>query len=253
MNNKISVFIITFNEEKIIAKCLEKLSWADEIVVVDSGSTDKTVEICKQFNAKVIYNKFENFGIQKQFALQQTKNQWVLSLDADEVLSDKLILEIQNLKFSNDIKAYQIKRNHVFMNKIFKYGNESNRLILRLFNKSFGKFTQQEVHEYIEIEGKIARLHNPFMHFSYPTINLYINKLNLYTSFYANNQVKVRRFSNIKIILKINFEFVKQYFLNKNFLNGKEGFYWSVLCSFYMFTKCLKTNELYQSKFKISL
>ena len=95
----ISVFIIAYNEEKIIAQCLEKLTWANEIIVVDSGSSDKTVQICEKLGAKVIYNKFENFGKQKQFALNQTANNWVLSLDADEVLSDELISEIKNIDF----------------------------------------------------------------------------------------------------------------------------------------------------------
>ena len=90
MKTKISVFIITFNEEKIIGKCLEKLISFDEIIVVDSGSTDNTVAICESFGAKVIYRKFDNFGLQKQFALNQTKNDWALSLDADEVLSEEL-------------------------------------------------------------------------------------------------------------------------------------------------------------------
>ena len=97
MKSKISVFIITFNEEKNIAKCLEKLHFADEIIVVDSASTDNTVAICKKFNAKVIYNDFENFGKQKQFALNQCNNDWVLSLDADEVLTDKLIVNESNI------------------------------------------------------------------------------------------------------------------------------------------------------------
>ena len=254
MNNKISVFIITYNEEEIIAKCLEKLNLADEIIVVDSGSYDKTVSICEAFGAKIIYRKFDNFGMQKQFALNQTKNDWVLSLDADEVLSDALIAEIQNLNLFNNIKAYQIKRKHVFMKKIFNYGNESNRLIVRLFNKKHGKFNLQEVHESIEIEGKIGKLNHAFMHYSYPSINQYIEKLNLYTSLYAKNQSNsVKKFSTIKIIFKTNFEFIKQYFLNKNFLNGKEGLYWSVLCAHYTFIKCIKTNELIQSNSKTSL
>ena len=87
MNMKISVTIITLNEENDIAKCLEKLSFADEIIVVDSGSVDKTIEICNRYKAKIIHNKFENYGLQKQFAVNQTKNDWILSLDADEVSS----------------------------------------------------------------------------------------------------------------------------------------------------------------------
>ena len=135
MKHKISIFIITYNEAHIISKCLEKLKTFDEIIVVDSGSTDATVSICESFGAKVISHKFENFGLQKQFALEQTTHNWVLSLDADEVLSDALISEIHNINHQENIKAYTIPRTHVFLNKVFKYGAESKRPILRLFNK----------------------------------------------------------------------------------------------------------------------
>ena len=138
MKHKISIFIITYNEAHIIAKCLEKLKTFDEIIVVDSGSTDATVSICESFGAKVISHKFENFGLQKQFALEQTTHNWVLSLDADEVLSDALISEIHNINHQENVKAYTIPRTHVFLNKIFKNGAESKRPILRLFNKNFG-------------------------------------------------------------------------------------------------------------------
>ena len=153
---KISVFIIAYNEEKIIAKCLEKLNFADEVVVIDSGSSDKTVAICEKFGAKVIYNKFENFGIQKQFALNQTSNNWVLSLDADEVLSDELIDEIKKIDFSKPTNGFLIPRTHVFLDKIFKFGSENKKLILRFFNKQHGNFVENKVHETIQVAGKIV-------------------------------------------------------------------------------------------------
>ena len=239
---KISIFIIAFNEERIIAQCLEKLTWADEIIVVDSGSSDNTVAICEKFGAKVIYNKFENFGKQKQFALEQTTNDWVINLDADEILSDELITEILNLDFK--VNGYKIPFKHVFMNKIFNHGNESNRLILRFFNKKYGKYNELDVHEYIEIEGLTQNLKNSLLHYSYTSINQYIDKLNRYTTFYAKiNAEKGKKFSFLQIIFKTKFEFFKKYFFDKNFLNGKEGFYWSVFSSFYTFSKCVKTNQ----------
>nr|MBP6073255.1 glycosyltransferase family 2 protein [Flavobacterium sp.] len=111
MSLKLSVFIIAFNEERIIEECLKKLNWVDEIIVVDSGSTDRTVEICEKYQAKVIYKKFEGFGQQKQFALDQTTNDWVLSLDADEVLTDELIAEMKSSiqSESHDYEGFYIK------------------------------------------------------------------------------------------------------------------------------------------------
>ena len=101
---------------------------------MDSGSTDATVSICESFGVKVISHKFENFGLQKQFALEQTTHNWVLSLDADEVLSDALISELHNIKHQENINAYTIPRTHVFLNKIFRNGAESKRPIVRLFD-----------------------------------------------------------------------------------------------------------------------
>lgn len=160
MNLKLSVFIIAFNEERIIEECLKKLYWVDEIIVVDSGSTDNTVAICEKYNAKIFYKKFNGYGEQKQFALDQTSNDWVLSLDADEVLTDSLINEIRlNLEFNQEESfGFYLKSRMVFLGKIFNYGNESNRNILRLFNKTHGNFSPITVHEEILVQGKTKYL-----------------------------------------------------------------------------------------------
>lgn len=247
MNQKISISIITFNEEKIIAKCLEKLSWANEIIVIDSGSTDKTVEICQKFGAKVIYNRFENFGIQKQFALNQTCNDWVLSLDADEVLSDELILEIKNTIFSNKFDGYLIPRTHVFLDRVFKYGNENKKLILRLFNKQKGKFQENKVHETIEVEGKLGNLKNEMLHYTVSDIATAVRKNINYAllsgEFKNENNKKASKFS---VVFKLPYEFFRVYFLQRNFLNGYQGFVWSIFSSFGSFIKYAKLYELNQ-------
>jgi glycosyltransferase involved in cell wall biosynthesis len=247
MNQKISISIITFNEEKIIAKCLEKLSWANEIVVIDSGSTDKTVEICQKFGAKVIYNRFENFGIQKQFALTQTCNDWVLSLDADEVLSEGLILEINNTIFSNEFDGYLIPRTHVFLDRVFKYGSENKKPILRLFNKQKGKFQENKVHETIEVEGKLDNLKNEMLHYTVSDIATAVRKNINYAllsgEFKNENNKKASKFS---VVFKLPYEFFRVYFLQRNFLNGYQGFVWSIFSSFGSFVKYAKLHELNQ-------
>lgn len=245
MKTKISISIIAFNEAHIIEKCLEKLTWADEIVVVDSGSTDTTVDICSKYDCKVIFHPFENFGLQKQFALNQCSNDWVLSLDADEVLTDALIQEIQNLSF--DVAGYLVPRTHVFLNKIFKYGAESKRPILRLFNKNKGHFTPNKVHETIEVNGTVSKLNNEMLHYTVFDIKTAIQKQIKYALLSGElMHEKNKKDSIFKIVIKFPFDFIRYYFLQRNFLNGYQGFTWSMFSAFCNYLKYATLKDLNQ-------
>ena len=254
MDKKISVVIITLNEEKIIEKCLSKLKFADEIIVIDSGSIDKTVEICEEFGAKVFYNKFEGYGLQKQFAVAKTNNDWVFALDADEILTDELINEINDVfkEKKDSYNGFFMQGNHVFMNKVFKYGHDNQHFYLRLFNKKHGNFNSNSVHETVRVEGPIYKLKNAFLHYSYYSIEVYISKLNNYTNLLSEiNFDKGKKYSVFVMVIKFLFEFVKKYFIHLNFLNGKEGFIWSTYSAFYTFTKCVKTNERFYNSINV--
>ncbi len=248
MKYKLSVFMITFNEERILDKSLQKLSWVDEIVVVDAGSTDTTKEICKKYNVKLLHKDFNGFGEQKQFALEQTTHDWVLSLDADEILSDDLIEEIKNkINSGPSVSGYYIKRKHVFLGKVFNYGHESKQYVMRLFKKSKGKFDGKKVHEGIILEGKTAKLKSYFLHFTSRTLNCYLDKISNYASIYAEGKyLKNKKYSILQIFIKVKFEFLKKYLIELNFLNGKEGFYWAYFSAHYSGLKCIKTNEQYK-------
>lgn len=246
---KISVTIITLNEEINIAKCLEKLSFADEIVVVDSGSLDGTVEIAKQFGAKVIYNKFENYGLQKQFAVNQTQNNWILSLDADEILSDALVDEIKNIKATALIDGYLIPRTHVFLNAIFRYGSENKRPILRLFNKQNGRFVPNKVHETIEVDGKLGVLKNEMLHYTVSDFSTAITKEIKYALLGGEFLYeKGKKVSLFKIIVKLPFEFFRVYIMQLNFLNGFQGYVWSVIMAIGSLVKYIKLYQLNHKK-----
>lgn len=242
---KISAFIITFNEENNLAKTLERLKWCDEIIIVDSFSIDRTVEIARQFGCKVLQQNFEGFGKQKQVALEACQYHWKLSLDADEVLDDQLIASIKQVLIGdNDSQAYYIKRRQVFMGKTFKYGDESNRHILRLVSEG-ARFTADVVHEVLVSEGKSGLLEGYMLHDSYASYRTYIDTINKYTSLNAEKALeKGKNYSLLEVVVKPKLQFLKKYILNLNFLNGIEGYYWSKLSSYYVFLKCLKVREI---------
>tara|TARA_R110002050_G_scaffold100580_1_gene208077 strand:+ start:7098 stop:7868 length:771 start_codon:yes stop_codon:yes gene_type:complete len=249
MKYKLSAFILTFNEERMIEKCLKSLFWVDEIIVVDSGSTDATLEICQKYDVKIFHKDFEGFGEQKQFALEQTSNEWVLSLDADEILTNELITELQNsLDHDPKIDGYYLKRKNVFLDKVFNFGPESKQYVLRLFKKNKGKFDGLKVHESIILEGNTKKLTAHFLHFKTRSLDSYIERLNRYASISAENKyLKSEKYSILGIFIRVSFEFFRKYILELNILNGKEGFYWSYLTAYYLGLKCIKTNEQYKS------
>lgn len=144
---KLSLVVITLNEEKNIKQCIQSVPFADEIIVVDSGSKDRTEEIAKSLNANFIFNKWPGYGKQKQFAIEQAQNDWVLLLDADEYLDTDLQNEIKEILNSKDMKdGYFLARKQIFMNKICQYGKSVDHP-LRLVNKSKGQFDQKDIHE----------------------------------------------------------------------------------------------------------
>ncbi|HZG26660.1 MAG TPA: glycosyltransferase family 2 protein [Chitinophagaceae bacterium] len=243
---RLTAVIITCNEEHNLRRSLPQLTWCNEIIVVDSGSIDNTVQICEKYGCKVYHRKFDGYGAQKQFAVSLATNNWVLCLDADEVLSDKLVVEIQEELINPTAAGYLIPMTFVFMGKEFRYGKESWRYFLRLFNKEMGNFDDRIVHEKVILDGNTRKLQNNIFHYSYRNISQYFNKFNKYSSYGAQiayEQGKTR--SLFMVITAIPFNLFKYYFLELNLLNGLPGFYWSVFNAFYHFVKYIKIRELY--------
>ena len=245
---KISAIIVTLNEERNIASCLQSLQdVADEIIVVDSGSTDETEEICKRFGVKFVFQKWLGYGRQKNFAISQTSHDWVLSIDADEELTSELVYEIKQIFAQNTIPftAYEIPRSLIFLGRKFKYGNESCQLHLRLFNKTTGQFANDAVHEKVQVEGKIGTLKADFLHYTYRNIEHHLHKLNTYTSIAAKADVdKGRKVYKWKVGFDLMIRFFIAYIIRRNILNGYEGFVWSVLSAHYKFVRSCKLLEL---------
>jgi glycosyltransferase involved in cell wall biosynthesis len=242
---KISVTLITLNSEKTLLKTLEAVSWADEIVLVDSGSTDKTLEIAQQFKAKIVYRAFDGYGSQKNFATQQASHDWILSLDDDEVLTLELQQEIQKLYLQNtDFQGFKIPRSLIFLGKLLRFSGEYRRLTLRLFNRNYGNWNAEYVHESVEVSGKVGTLKNQMLHDSYRDLTDYFNKFNKYTSLGAKTLAeRGKTASTFKIISRFPTTFLKIYLLKGSCLDGYAGFMWALLTAMNPVVKYAKLRE----------
>ena len=247
----VSAVLITYNEEAIIGETLSRLWWCDEIVIIDSGSSDKTVEICRENGCDVYTRKFTGFGEQKRFGVSKAKNNWILCLDADEVLTDPLIDEIRN-ELSQPLlsfDAFTMPRNLVFMNRIFRHGKESGSSIIRLFNRTRGNWTNEVVHEKVEVTGAVKALSGKILHYSYHDYSQFLSKINLYSSLGARKMADRNRSKNkIVVALALPFNFFRYYIIDRNFMNGYRGFAWAVLNTCYHFLKYLKLDEIKQKQ-----
>ncbi len=245
--HKISAALITFNEEKNIERALKQLTWCDEIVVVDSYSTDKTVEICKKFGTKIYLKKINGYGEQKQFLVTKCNNDWILSIDADEVLTDFLIDEIKE-EFSKELitnDAYFLNRKHIYLGKVFNYGSLRKAPILRLFNKNKAAFSSNKVHEEVICNSNLGRFQSYFYHYTATSVEQIIYKKNLYAKLSSEEYFKKgKRVGLFALLVKYHSSFVKEYIINLNFLNGYEGYVWSVYCAKGSYLKYINLREL---------
>lgn len=248
---KISAAILTFNNEKHIDDVLKKLFWCDEIIIMDSYSTDATLSICKKYPTIIHQNTFEGFGLQKQLLLEKCKNDWIISIDSDEILSDDLIENILNLTTKNftDHSGFLIKRRHIFLNRKFLYGKESEIWILRLFDKTKGGVTDNIVHESIKTNGKTAKLNGDLLHYTIDELKELISKMDFYARLkakeYYNNG---RKSSWYKLYLNSPYTFFREYVLHRNFMNGYEGYLWATLVAQGAGLKYHYLKELHNSK-----
>jgi (heptosyl)LPS beta-1,4-glucosyltransferase len=238
MRKKLTATIITHNEELNIERSLKSLSWVDEIVVVDSYSEDKTVVICKKYNCKVIQTEWKGFGKTKKFAVDNASNDWILSIDADEEVTDSLRKNIEALLINPQNNSYSVKRKSFYLGKEVKHCGWDNDYPLRLFNRRFGNFNDKEVHESVKIKGERSKIHEPLLHYTYPTISSHIEKMNRYSNLALVNESKKTSILG-SVALGIN-KFVKMYFLQRGFLDGKVGFVLSYNSAFGVYLKYIK-------------
>lgn len=248
----ISVFIITKNEEDRITNAIESLrSWVNEIIIVDSGSTDNTVKIAKKLGiAKVIYNQWKGYGPQKAYAENLCKNKWVLNLDADEICTKELSEEIIYLLNSKEIAAYsaykvRIKINPRFSKSKFNFAPED--MVIRLYDKTKAGYDQNIIHDTVKVrEGQIGQLQNKIAHNCFLSYKHAIDKINYYTTLQAEDLFKKGKHpSALRIVFEPFFAFIKSYFFNKYILWGIEGFIEACIYSFSKTIRLAKARELF--------
>lgn len=229
---KISVVLAVFNEENNLKNCLESvknLAW--EIVVVDGGSQDKTLEIAKSFGAKIIQTDNPPiFHINKNKAIDAALGDWVLQLDADEVVTEKLVKEIKKVtEASFDITGFWIPRKNFFLGKFLTKGGQYPDYTLRLYKKGLGRLPAKDVHEQVEVSGKVGYLKNDLLHLRDKTFSIYIERFNRYTNLLAT-QIKNPTFGDF-IFIKPIFWFIKAYLRHKGFMDGFPGFIFALFSS----------------------
>jgi glycosyltransferase involved in cell wall biosynthesis len=247
----LSVIIITKNEVANIRRCLESVKWADEIIVLDSGSTDETPTICREYTDHVFSTDWPGFGPQKNRALAKANGDWILSLDADEALSAPLIAEIQSLLKSNTpaFVAYRIARLSRYCGKWIRYGQWRNDRVLRLFKRQAACFDNAMIHESLQVYGhqRIGFLQQKILHEAYSDLSQVLRKINAYSSQTAQSRFEKGVRANMGMVLfRSAWSFLKGYILKGGFLDGREGFLLAIsnaLGVFYRYSKLMYLQE----------
>lgn len=243
---KLSAVIITKNEEDNLERCLKSVSFCDEIVVVDSQSTDRTKEIAQKYTDKVYDKEWLGFEAQRTLALSLATNDWILSIDADEEVPLELRNEICTLLNSGDShSAYTCPRKTIHFNRWIKYGGWYPNRLVRLFKKSQGSWKGDAVHEFWQTTGTVGALTSDLLHYSFADLSDQVERNNKYSSLGAKKLSTVnKKFSLFKMLLKPTSKFLETYLLKMGFLDGYPGFIISVSAAYSVFLKWAKLWEL---------
>ncbi|MCD9187369.1 MAG: glycosyltransferase family 2 protein [Pyrinomonadaceae bacterium] len=250
---KISAVIIAFNEEDKIAAAVRSVSWADEVLLIDSESTDRTREIAKDFGARVLVQKWLGFSKQKQFAADNAKYDWIFSLDADETVSAELRHEIDDLRTASEVAdGYKIPRLSIYMNRPIRHGGWYPDWQLRFFNRTKGKWKDVLIHESVEMlePARIGKMKGDILHYSVENA-LHHHKMigERYAPLAAEQMfAKGRRTSPLKIAFSAWGAFLQTYFLKAGFLDGFPGFCIAYFAAHHAFLKHLLLYEIQKKK-----
>ncbi len=243
--NSLSLAVITKNEEKNIERMLKSAAFADEIIVIDSGSTDKTTEICKKAGARVYHQDWLGFVGQKRLAFGKCHCDWILNLDADEALSKGLIIEIKNAveKTGENINGFSMPRLSFYLGKWIRHGGWYPDRKTRLIRNGKAKWQGKGLHERLEVTGNVKKMENPILHYVYKDISHQIKTINNYSTTYAENTGKKGNFFLILGLFHMIVKFFECYLWKMGFLDGFPGFIVAMNSSWYTFIKHAKVWE----------
>ncbi len=246
---KLSLVVVTLNEEANIEECLRSADFADEIVVVDSRSSDRTVERARQFTDKVFVTDFEGYGKLKAEAVRRAGGEWILSLDADERVSPELAREIAAAVGRDEgCSGYLVRRRTYFLGKWIAHGGWYPDYVLRLFKREAGGFDNALVHESVRVKGKVGRLESDILHYSDRDLAHYLWKLDRFTSLSAQSLLEEGRGAGVAdLLLRPPFTFFKMYLFKRGFLDGIHGLILALLSSVHVLLKYVKLWEKHRT------
>lgn len=236
---KITAYVMTLNEESCLAACLKSLNWCDEIVVGDTGSTDSTKSIAKEYGAAVLDVKFEGFGKTRNKIIDQIDSDWIICFDADEICSESLKQEILLNIYKNDCTALIAPRQNYLLGKKIKFSgwNPDFRHPVA-FKKNNCKYSEKILHETLDVKGETKRLKSSFDHHSYPTLTSYMHKVTKYSELGADELIrKKKKVSMGEAAFHSSYKFIKHYFFNLGILDGWAGLIIAITSAYGTFFK----------------
>ncbi len=241
----LSVIITTYNEEVNIAECIESAIWADEILVVDSHSTDRTTEIAARYPVQILQREYYGSAAQKNWSLERVTHDWVLILDADERVSEPLAKEILRLLIEGPrLNGFYIRRLNIVLGKLIRHSGWSTDRVIRFFNRNFGRYPNRRVHADLEVEGPTPVLVHPLSHYTFRSLEQYLEKLLNYAEWGAAQGFREGRSAGfLEIAGRPAWRFIRSYFLQLGILDGWHGL---VVCSLQAFGVFLKYARLWE-------
>jgi len=237
---KISVIVPSFNEEGNIRDCLESVKWADELLVVDSFSTDRTLEIAREYTDRILRHEYVNSATQKNWAIPRAAHEWVMILDCDERVTPGLKREIIEIleRDGDGYDGFSIFRINHFLGKRINHCGWNRDDVLRVFRRDLGRYQNREVHADIVLEGKSRHLEHKLLHYTFTSFDQYLKKMHRYAAWAAGDRgKKTKRVRWHHLTLRPAFRFFKQYILRMGVLDGKEGLILCILAGYSVFLK----------------